>query len=120
VVCTLGSAASGSVCWKGVFLKSRNGGKNELRHCDVPLPCNKKQRPCWISIRQGDARLQSAREDNGEKNECSGHGIVSDDNLKIRVGDQFFKNWAINSPILAPYWHAHWMPACQYGARIGA
>ena len=67
-----------------------------------------------------DARPQSAREDDGDKNECSCCGIVSDDDLKIRVKGQFFKNWTNNSPILAPYWHAHWMPACQYRANTGS
>ena len=42
------------------------------------------------------------------------------DSLKIRVKRQFFKNWANNSLILAPYWHAHWMPACLYGANTGS
>ena len=41
---------------------------------------------------QGDVHPQSVREDNGDKNECSGCGIVSNDNLKIRFRDQFFKN----------------------------
>ena len=44
---------------------------------------------------------------------------MSDDDLKIRAKGQFFTNWANDSPILAPYWHAHWMPACQYGANTG-
>ena len=76
MVCTLGSAASGSVCQKGVFLKSRNGGDNDPQRRNALLLCNKKQRPHWISIRQGGACPQSVREDDGDKNECLDCGIV--------------------------------------------
>ena len=57
--------------------KFGDGGKNELRRCDVLLLCNKNQTLHLIGIGQGDARPKSAREDNGDKNEGSGHGIVS-------------------------------------------
>jgi hypothetical protein len=53
--------------------------------CTVPL--QQKQRPRWISIRQEDARPQSAQEDICDKNELSDRGIVSNDDLKIMVGD---------------------------------
>ena len=100
--------------------KFGDGGKNNPWRGDVPLLYHKNLTLHPIGFGGGNARPQSAREEKGDKNEHSCRGIVSDDDLKIRVAGQFIKNWANNTPIPAPYLHAHWMPACEYGPNIGS
>ena len=72
--------------------KFGDGGENDPQCRDALLLGDKKQTPRWICIGQGDARPQSAREDIWDKNAHSDRGIVSNDDLKIRVGDRFIKN----------------------------
>ena len=99
---TLGDALGFSMSPMWFSPNFRDGGNNDPWSCVVSLLCHKNWTLHPIGIGRGDARPKSAREDNGDKNERSGCGIVSDDDQKIRVGDQFIKNWANYALIPAP------------------
>ena len=89
VVCTLGSAACGSVCWKELFLKSRNGGDNEPRRCDVPLLCNKNKPHVGYVLDRGVRVLNLQGRMMGTRINARAVASCLCASLKIRIAGQF-------------------------------